>query len=46
VRRVTARRKSGFPDLRILKWPISGKPEIGCAPNPPYEVMMREVDNG
>src|SRR5215472_15089951 len=23
-------RKSGLPDLRLLKRPISGKPEIGC----------------
>jgi hypothetical protein len=26
----SARRKSGLPDLRILKWLISGKPEIAA----------------
>jgi hypothetical protein len=26
-----AQRKSGLPDLRILTWPISGRPEIECA---------------
>jgi hypothetical protein len=25
-------RKSGLPDLRLLRCPISGKPEIGCLP--------------